>query len=266
MIPTLLSTMATATTTTASEAVIIPLQNMDPISAALAIIIGGVLVGICVHFIPASAVGAMSASTGIATGPSMLSFGAGLSGLISAAYMMDEGLLAAVMAGAAGSSLMMMLTILGGNIANAFGTGVSPVSGQTATGQSIMGASTKDVLTGFDQKPHMTPGTDGHGMPVQTQVSGIIGAVLGGSGGALVFFAVTSLLSAKVAPANIVTLAGFVTSGIFLINCVLPAYTLVGKTEGIFDQKTKRIHKTFLSCLIVSGFLAAMIYIIAEVI
>lgn len=53
---------------------------MDPVTLMLFIIAGGVLVGICVHFIPASAVGAMSASTGIATGPSMLSFGAGLTG------------------------------------------------------------------------------------------------------------------------------------------------------------------------------------------
>jgi len=56
---------------------------MDPVSLMLFIIAGGVLVGVCVHFIPASAVGAMSASTGIATGPSMLSFGAGLTGILS---------------------------------------------------------------------------------------------------------------------------------------------------------------------------------------
>jgi len=55
-------------------------------------------------------------------------------------------------------------------------------------------------------------------------------------------------------------LSGMVAAGIFLINCVLPAYTLVGKTEGMFDRKMLTIPKTFLSCLIVSTFLALIIY------
>jgi tetrahydromethanopterin S-methyltransferase subunit D len=50
---------------------------------------------------------------------------------------MDSGLAVVLASGATGSALMMVLTILGGNIANAFGTGVSPASGQTASGNSI---------------------------------------------------------------------------------------------------------------------------------
>ena len=204
---------------------------MAPFNTMLLIITGGVLVGVCVHFIPASAVGAMSASTGIATGPSMLSFGAGLTGILSASFALDE-------------SLLVMLT-----------------SGQTASGQSVLGSSTKDVITGWDQKPFISPGTDGHGMPVQTVISGIIGGIIGGLGGAMVFFGVHSLLT----PINeeAAALSGMIAAGIFLINCVLPAYTLVGKTEGIFDQKILRIPKTFLSCLVVSTFLALIIYSIS---
>lgn len=234
---------------------------MDPFNTMLLIITGGVLVGVCVHFIPASAVGAMSASTGIATGPSMLSFGAGLTGILSASFALDESLLVMLTSGAAGSALMIALTMLGGNLVNAFGTGVPPASGQTASGQSVLGSSTKDVITGWDQKPFISPGTDGHGMPVQTVISGIIGGIIGGLGGAMVFFGVHSLLT----PINeeAAALSGMIAAGIFLINCVLPAYTLVGKTEGIFDQKILRIPKTFLSCLVVSTFLALIIYSIS---
>lgn len=239
---------------------------MEPLTAMLTIILGGVLVGICVHFIPASATGAMSAATGIATGPSMLSAGAGMAGILSAAYSMDSGLAVVLASGATGSALMMVLTILGGNIANAFGTGVSPASGQTASGHSILGKSTKDAITGWDQKPYISPGTDGHGMPVQTHISGIIGAFIGGTGGALVLFAVYSLLSPILKPDAAFTISGFIAAGVFLINCVLPAYTLVGKTEGMFDQKIRKTPKTLVSCLIVSTVIAVLIYSAAVVI
>lgn len=239
---------------------------MEPLTAMFAIILGGVLVGICVHFIPASATGAMSAATGIATGPSMLSAGAGMAGILSAAYSMDSGLAVVLASGATGSALMLVLTILGGNIANAFGTGVSPASGQTASGQSILGKSTKDAITGWDQKPYISPGTDGHGMPVQTHISGIIGAFIGGIGGALVLFAVYTLLSPILKPEAAFTIAGFIGAGVFLINSVLPAYTLVGKTEGMFDQKIRRTPKTLVSCLIVSTVIAVLIYSAAVVI
>ena len=239
---------------------------MEPLTAMFAIILGGVLVGICVHFIPASATGAMSAATGIATGPSMLSAGAGMAGILSAAYSMDSGFAVVLASGATGSALMMVLTILGGNIANAFGTGVSPASGQTASGNSILGKSTKDAITGWDQKPYISPGTDGHGMPVQTHISGLIGAFIGGIGGALVLFAVYTLLSPILKPDAAFTISGFIGAGVFLINCVLPAYTLVGKTEGMFDQKIRRTPKTLVSCLIVSTVIAILIYSAAVVI
>ncbi|MFZ3383974.1 MAG: tetrahydromethanopterin S-methyltransferase subunit D [Candidatus Methanoperedens sp.] len=239
---------------------------MEPITAMLAIILGGVLVGICVHFIPASATGAMSAATGIATGPSMLSAGAGMAGILSAAYSMDSGLAVVLASGATGSALMVVLTILGGNIVNAFGTGVSPASGQTASGQSILGKSTKDAITGWDQKPYISPGTDGHGMPVQTHISGLIGAFIGGTGGALVLFAVYTLLSPILKPEAAFTISGFIGAGVFLINSVLPAYTLVGKTEGMFDQKLRKTPKTLVSCLIVSTVIAILIYSAAVVI
>jgi len=239
---------------------------MEPLTAMFAIILGGVLVGICVHFIPASATGAMSAATGIATGPSMLSAGAGMAGILSAAYSMDSGVAVVLASGATGSGLMLVLTILGGNIANAFGTGVSPASGQTASGNSILGKSTKDAITGWDQKPYISPGTDGHGMPVQTHISGLIGAFIGGTGGALVLFAVYTLLAPILKPEAAFTISGFIGAGVFLINSVLPAYTLVGKTEGMFDQKLRRTPKTLVSCLIVSTVIAILIYSAAVVI
>lgn len=239
---------------------------MDPLTAALIILIGGILVGICVHFIPASATGAMSAATGIATGPSMLSAGAGMAGIYAAAYSLNDGFSAVVVSGAIGSALMMVLTIMGGNIIVAFGIGAAPSSGQTAFGKSVLGKSTKDVLTGWEQKGYVSPMTDGQGMPAQTNVSGIIGALIGGAGGAMVFYAVYSMLSPLLNNNMIaITIAGMIGAGIFLINCVLPAYVLVGKTEGIFDQKTKLINRTFISCTIVTLAVAAFMYLVAVV-
>ena len=234
---------------------------MDPLTAALLILIGGILVGICVHFIPASATGAMSAATGIATGPSMLSAGAGMAGLYAAAYSLTDGLLMVVVSGAIGSGLMVALTIMGGNIANAFGTGTAPSSGQAAFGKSLLGKSTKDPLTGWEQKGYVSPMTDGQGMPASTNVSGVIGGLIGGAGGAMVLFAVYSMISPLLTDnVVILTLAGMIAAGIFLINCVLPAYVLVGKTEGIFDEKTKLVNRTFLSCTIVTLVVAGVMY------
>jgi tetrahydromethanopterin S-methyltransferase subunit D len=97
-------------------------------------------------------------------------------------------------------------------------------------------------------------------MPVQTHISGLIGAFIGGIGGALVLFAVYSLLAPILKPDAAFTISGFIGAGVFLINSVLPAYTLVGKTEGMFDQKIRRTPKTLVSCLIVSTVIAVLIY------
>jgi len=234
---------------------------MDPLTASLLILIGGILVGICVHFIPASATGAMSAATGIATGPSMLSAGAGMAGLYAAAYSLNDGLIMVIVSGALGSGLMMIMTIIGGNVANAFGTGTAPSSGQIAFGKSIIGKSTKDPLTGWEQKGYVSPTTDGQGMPASTTVSGVIGGFIGGAGGAMALFAVYSMISPLVTDnAVVITVAGTIAAGIFLINCVLPAYVLVGKTEGIFDLKIKLVNRTFLSCTIVTFVVAVVMY------
>jgi len=240
---------------------------MDPITAMIGIIIGGVIVGICVHFIPASAVGAMSASTGIATGPSMLSTGCGLAGLYAAGFSITLGLPITVVSGALGSALMIICTMLLANVICAFGTGVAPVAGTYD----------KDPITGWRQKPFMSPGTDGHSMPTATAVSGIIGALLGGAGGSLVFASVYGMLTspavvaispkvAAISPATAITIAGMIAAGVFLLNCVLPAYVLVGKTEGMTDPKMKKLPKTLISCTVASVFIGIFIYIAVVVI
>jgi len=225
---------------------------MDPITAMIGIIIGGVIVGICVHFIPASAVGAMSASTGIATGPSMLSAGCGLAGLYAAGYSIKLGLPITVVSGALGSALMIICTMLLANTICAFGTGVAPVAGTYE----------KDPITGWRQKPFMSPGTDGHSMPTTTALSGIIGALLGGGGGSLVFASTYGMLTevTTIATSTIITIAGMIAAGVFLLNCVLPAYVLVGKTEGMTDPKMKKLPKTFVSCLVSSIFIGVFMY------
>ena len=229
---------------------------MDPILALFGIIIGGTLVGVCVHFIPCSAVGAMSATTGIATGPTMLASGAGMMGLMAAAYNLDNGLALMLASGAIASMLMIALTSVVANITYAFGVGVAPTSGQ----------SEYDRFTGFEQKQCLTPGTDGHGIPTQSFISGVIGAAMGGIGGVLVFYSVYTLISPSIAQTTAVAMAGIIAVGIYIINGVLPAYTLVGKTEGMTDEKFRTTPKTLYSCLIMSTVSGIFIYAASVVI
>ncbi|MFQ6063796.1 MAG: tetrahydromethanopterin S-methyltransferase subunit D [Methanosarcinales archaeon] len=219
---------------------------MDPLTLILGIIIGGILVGICVHFIPCSAIGAMAASTGIATGPTMLASGAGMMGLMAAAYNIHNDLSVILLAGAIGSMLMLALTSLVANITYVFGIGVAPASGQSKV----------DLFTKFPQRDYVSPQTEGHGIPTQSFISGLIGGALGGSGGALVFYSVYNFI-------NIIEVAGIIAVGIYIINGVLPAYTLVGKTEGFTDRKIKTTHKTLISCLIMSTLCAILIYAVS---
>jgi tetrahydromethanopterin S-methyltransferase subunit D len=196
----------------------------------------------------------------------MLSAGAGMAGIYAAAYSLNDGFSVVVVSGAIASALMMVLTIMGGNIVNAFGTGAAPASGQTAFGKSILGKGTKDALTGWEQKGYESPSTDGQAMPAQTNVSGIIGGLIGGAGGAMVFYAVYAMMSPHLESSlAAITIAGMVGAGVFLINCVLPAYVLFGKTEGIFDQKAKLLNKTFISCAIVTFALAVFMYLVTVV-
>lgn len=219
------------------------------------IVAGGVCIGGGVHFIPVGgAPAAMSTATGVGTGTAMLAAGAGLTGLITAASMTGQAWYLVALAGAVGAMLMMGITMLIANFVYIFGVGIVPASSKASV----------DPITKLDQDPYKTPGTEGHGVPTVCFVSGIIGALLGGAGGGLVYYAVDSLASASSVlsgvDATAAGLAAIVSVGIFFINSVAASYNIGGTIEGFHDPKFKRIPKGILASAIMS--LVAAIFVI----
>ena len=103
---------------------------MDPLILIGAVTVGGVLIGGGVHFIPVGgAPAAIATATGVGTGTAMLAAGGGMTGLITAAAATgpDFPLWLVMLAGAAGSALMLGITMLVGNWVYVWGLGIPPV-------------------------------------------------------------------------------------------------------------------------------------------
>src|SRR5664280_2191108 len=90
---------------------------MDPLLLIGAITVGGVLIGGGVHFIPVGgAPAAIATATGVGTGTAMLAAGGGMTGLITAAALTGQPLWLILAGGAVGSSIMLGITMLVGNL------------------------------------------------------------------------------------------------------------------------------------------------------
>ena len=91
----------------------------------IGVIIGGVLIGFGVHFVPVGgAPAAMGQAPGIATGVAMLAAGAGVAGLFGGAWAAEQGIVVAVVTGAVGGGLMMAITCMLVNFVYVFGMGI----------------------------------------------------------------------------------------------------------------------------------------------
>ncbi|OPY25485.1 MAG: Tetrahydromethanopterin S-methyltransferase subunit D [Methanocella sp. PtaU1.Bin125] len=245
---------------------------MDPITLILIIAliaIGGLAVGIGVHFVPVGgAPAAMAQATGIGTGTTMLAASSGFLGLISAGlvtaeivsgkisypgfaeavangtiFTMDkitdptilQAIAIIVVAGIVGAMLMMVILCVMPNILYIFGLGVPLASAKVK----------KDPITGDVQYTYVTKGTEGHGTPTVAVISSLIGGLLGGAGGALIYLA---LLGGQLSIAT----AAFGAVGIFFVNSVLASYNITGTIEGFHDPKFKRWPRAFIACLVAS--------------
>ena len=152
------------------------------------VIIGGVLIGFGVHFVPVGgAPAAMGQAPGIATGVAMLAAGAGLAGLFGGAWAADQGLAMAVITGGVGGGMMMAITCMMVNFVYVFGMGIPAASGKVL----------KDPITGDTQPEYKSQGTEGHGLPFVSFVGGVVGGVLGGAGGTLIYIELLGLYQAK---------------------------------------------------------------------
>lgn len=224
---------------------------IDPITIIL-ITLGGILVGVGVHFIPVGgAPAAMAQATGVGTGTVQLAAGAGLTGLISAGFMYNNlatsgaftgsDFILVMSSGAVGAMIMITVTMFIGQLVYVYGVGVPPVSAKVK----------KDPITGDVQDIYVSKGTEGHGIPTVSFVSGAIGGLLGGVGGSMIYVQLMEIVGD---PANsgAVALAGIFSTGVFYVNSVLASYNIGGTIEGFHDPKFKRVPKAILSCLIAS--------------
>lgn len=239
------------------------------LAAVIGVIIGGALIGFGVHFVPVGgAPAAMGQSPGIATGVAMLAAGAGLAGLFGGAWAAANpafGIAIVIAAGAIGGGLMMAITCLMVNIVYIFGMGIPAASGKVA----------KDPITGDSQAEYKSQGTEGHGLPFVSYVGGVIGGLLGGAGGTLIYYELLQVYSTML-PAMFnasaeeilpiaVSLAGIFAVGMFLVNAVLAAYNITGTIEGPHDPKFKRFPRAVIGCAVASavcGLFAVLIVVV----
>jgi len=220
----------------------------------IGVVIGGVLIGFGVHFVPVGgAPAAMGQSPGIATGVTMLAAGAGLAGLFGGAWAAELGFGVALAGGAIGGGLMMAVTCLMVNVVYVYAMGIPAASGKVA----------KDPITGDTFEAYKSQGTEGHGLPFISYVGGVIGGMLGGLGGTLIYLellgvyeeflpAILNAPAEEIVPLA-VGLAGIFAVGMFLINAVLAAYNITGTIEGPHDPKFKRFPRAVIGCAVASA-------------
>ncbi|MFZ3382860.1 MAG: tetrahydromethanopterin S-methyltransferase subunit D [Candidatus Methanoperedens sp.] len=214
---------------------------LDPVilQSILLIAISGTLICIAVHFVPVGgAPAAMAQATGIGTGTVELAAGSGLVGLITASYMYSSvpdpqsQMILILASGAMGSMIMMGCTMLMGSMVYAYGVGVPFASAQVK----------HDPITGDRQDIYMSKGTQGQGLPTVCFVSGIIGGMLGGIGGALIYYVLIGLYSqSAIIGTSAAAVAGVFTVGVFYVNAVIPSYGVGGTIEGFHDPKFRRV-------------------------
>jgi tetrahydromethanopterin S-methyltransferase subunit D len=237
---------------------------MDPLILIGAITVGGVLIGGGVHFIPVGgAPAAIATATGVGTGTAMLAAGGGMTGLITAAAMTGSPLWLILAAGAVGSSIMLGITMLVGNLVYVWGVGCVPASAKVEY----------DPITKYEQSKFVTPGTEGHGIPTVCFISGIIGGALGGIGGGLIYWALyeslailpgyklSALLGGGVS-LTAATVAAIFAVGVFFVNAVIASYNIGGTIEGFHDPKFKRLPRGALACIVaslVTGLIAVLL-------
>jgi len=222
--------------------------------ALIGVIIGGVLIGFGVHFVPVGgAPAAMGQAPGIATGVAMLAAGAGVAGLFGGAWAADQGIVVAVVTGAVGGGLMMAITCMLVNFVYVFGMGIPAASGKVL----------KDPITGDSQPEFKSQGTEGHGLPFVSFVGGVLGGILGGAGGTLIYIELLNLYKATLptilnaSAADIlpvaVSAAGMFAIAMFLVNAVLTAYNITGTIEGPHDPKFKRWPRAVVASAVASA-------------
>ena len=204
--------------------------------------IGGMLISWSVHFVPVGgAPAAMAQATGIGTGTVQLAAGAGLTGLVTAGAVMavSDSFALVIASGAVGAMIMISVTMIVATWVYVYGVGVPPASAKVDY----------DPITKDRQDIYVSQGTEGHGLPTVSFVSGVIGGALGGLGGAIIYFSLMST-STTLSQSDLVALASIFAVGIFFVNAVIPSYNIGGTIEGFHDPKFKKWPKAVLASFV----------------
>lgn len=216
------------------------------IELLLSLIVASTLIGIGVHFIPVGgAPAALSTSAGVPTGAPMITIGMGVTGIISAVSMINQPDHLMIMAGAAGSMLMIAVVMFFSNIIHVYGVGV-PISSSNYE---------KDPVTKVKQDDYVSPGTTGHGIPTISFISGLIGSLLGGIGGSLAFTSLYRVFATQLHYSTITnaTFSTILSLLLFFIVAVIASYNIGGTIQGFYDEKFRqKIIPGTISCFIVS--------------
>jgi len=139
------------------------------------------------------------------------------------------------------------------NFVYVFGMGIPAASGKVAV----------DPITGDTQPEYKSQGTEGHGLPFVSFVGGVVGGILAGAGGTLIYLELLILYEAtlpimmsttleKVMPIA-VSAAGMFAVAMFLVNAVLTAYNITGTIEGPHDPKFKRWPRAIVASAVASA-------------
>jgi len=204
--------------------------------------LGGMLISWSVHFVPVGgAPAAMAQATGIGTGTVQLAAGAGLTGLVTAGAVMavSDSFALVIASGAVGAMIMIAVTMIVGSLVYVYGVGVPPASAKVDY----------DPITKDRQDIYVSQGTEGHGLPTVSYVSGVIGGALGGLGGAVIYYSLMST-STGLSQSDLVALASIFAVGIFFVNAVIPSYNIGGTIEGFHDPKFKKWPKAVLASFV----------------
>lgn len=227
---------------------------MSNILYLILITLGGALISWSVHFVPVGgAPAAMAQATGIGTGTVQLAAGAGLTGLVTAGAMMQvtNNMALIIASGAVGAMIMISVTMMVGALVYTYGVGCPPASAKVKY----------DPITKDRQDLYVSQGTEGHGLPTVSFVSGVIGGGLGGFGGALIYYSLMSIENG-LPLVDLVGIASVFAVGIFFVNSVIPSYNIGGTIEGFHDPKFKRFPKAVISSLIAT-FVCAILAVLS---
>ncbi|TGC10957.1 tetrahydromethanopterin S-methyltransferase subunit D [Methanolobus halotolerans] len=220
----------------------------------LLITLGGMLIALGVHLVPVGgAPAAMAQATGVGTGTVQLAAGAGLTGLVTAGFMMNvtESMALIIASGTIGAMIMISVTMIVGQWMYVYGVGCPPASAKVKY----------DPITKDRQDLYVSQGTEGHGIPTASFISGVIGAGLGGLGGSLIYYSLLSIENG-LPEANFIGIASIFAIGLFFVNAVIPSYNIGGTIEGFHDPKFKKFPKAVLASF-VATFLAAIMGVVA---